>query len=582
MLVNAGLSEQTQAHTFGKVTHLLDVANQLMDHLDAESEPASEQEPDTFNGKSLLDTFKLILHTALTRPDSLARHYADFASSVLQVLSRESDRQPDPADRRFKDKLWQDNGFFHSLMQIYLAWDEHIQAWIREQTFTPADRQRVAFILNQLVAALSPSNLPINPSALKRAENTEGKSAVKGLLNWINDICFNQSMPRQVSDSAYEVGVSLATTPGQVVYRNEQLELIQYQPQTSQVHRRPVLLVPPQINKYYVFDLKQKNSILGYLVKQELQMFVISWRNPNHSESHWGLDVYVNSLLQAINAIRSITRSKTVGLISACAGGLTASALLGYLAETGNPVVRNHSLLVTALTPNNDSVLELFTTRKTLQFARAHSRIEGVMDGKALARVFAWLRPDDLVWKYWVNNYLMGREPPPLDVLYWDNDATRLPAQLHSDFLTMYERDVFHHPHRHQVLGEPVDYSKVRVDTYVAAGREDYLMPWRGVFKATQIFRGKHRFVLSTSGHVQSILRPPSLAHTEYFINDDIPASADAWLASAQRREGTWWNDWMTWLKAQSGARKRAPVTMGNKDYPPITPAPGDYVRERI
>ncbi|RDH84489.1 MAG: class II poly(R)-hydroxyalkanoic acid synthase [endosymbiont of Galathealinum brachiosum] len=578
VFVDKALSEEGQKQALGKVTHILDVASQLIDHIDSENDRDKQQPDSNINGKSVLETLQLLFQAALTKPDVLAKHYCEFATSVLDVLSQQSELEPEPADRRFKDDLWHESIFLNSLMKIYLAWDQQINSWISEQSFSSADERRVQFIFNQIIYAFSPSNLPVNPSALKRAEKTEGRSAVKGLLNWVKDSCFNQSMPRQIRDDAFKVGKNLATTPGQVVFRNKLLELIQYQPQTPYVHRRPVLLVPPQINKYYIFDLKQKNSVLGYLLKQNLQMFVISWRNPGKSESHWGLDEYVVALLEAIEVMRVITKSRTVGLISACAGCLTTSALLGYLAETKNPVIKNHTSLVTALTPDNDSILELFTTQQTLKLARAHTQIEGILDGKALARVFAWLRPEDLVWNYWVNNYLMGRDPPTLDVLYWDNDSTNLPAKLHGDFLDMFEQDVFQNAHLHKVLGIPIDYRKVCVDTYVIAGREDYLMPWKGVYKTTRIFRGKHRFVLSTSGHVQSVLRPPSLAHTEYYTNETLCESADEWLESSTRQDGTWWVDWTSWLKKQSGALKKSPQKLGAKNFPPLCNAPGRYV----
>lgn len=281
-------------------------------------------------------------------------------------------------------------------------------------------------------------------------------------------------------------------------------------------------------------------------------------------------------------AIRAVTGAAQVNLVSACAGGLTAMSLIGHLAAKGTPLVRSHSLLVTALYPGNGSVLEAFTTAGNLELARRISAAEGTMDGMDLAHVFVWLRPDDLVWSFWVNNNLMGRQPAPLDVLYWDNDPTRVPARLHSDFVDMFLDDVFRVPGAQRLFGTPIDYRRVAVPTYFVGGLEDYLMPWRGIFRAVRDFGGMNRFVLSTSGHVQSILRPPNLANTEHFVNEDLTGDADDWLAGARRVPGTWWQDWSGWLRTHAGEEAEAPQVLGAEAFPPLCPAPGTYVMERM
>jgi polyhydroxyalkanoate synthase subunit PhaC len=531
-------------------------------------------------GKGFLDTLGLIFASALERPESLAEHAAAFSSAVLDILRRESGIAPPPSDRRFNDALWQDSAVLRGLLQIYLAWGEHMQRWADGQEFDSEDRLRVKFIFDQITAALSPSNLPIHPSALKRAEQSAGMSAVAGIKNFVQDARFNRCMPRQINQGAYELGTDLAQTPGAVVLRTPMFELIQYSPQTGRVRERALLLVPPQINKYYIFDLKQRNSVLGFLVREGFQVFTISWKNPLRSGPNWGLDSYVGSVLTAVEAIKSITQLESVNLVSACAGGLTAMGALGYLAETGAASVNSHSLLVTALLPQSGSALELFTTEQALELARTVSRREGTMDGMDLAHLFAWLRPNDLVWSYWVNNNLLGRQPPALDVLHWDNDSTRMPAQLHSDFIDTYLLDVFQRPHRQTLLGRPIDYSKVRMNTYFIGGTEDYLMPWRGIYRAARLINGRHRFVLSTGGHVQTILRPPSLANIEFYANKRLPGTADEWLRTAERTSGSWWSDWSAWLGKESGRRRTATARLGNADFEPVAPAPGQYVRE--
>lgn len=537
------------------------------------------------NGQGLLRTLGLMLSRVLDNPGSLAEHYAAFARLALAASRQELDLEPAPTDRRFKDPLWRTSPVHRMLLQLYLAWQRTLDAWAAGQRFTPDDRQRVQFVLDQLVAALAPSNLPLNPAALKRAESTEGASAVQGLKAFVDDVLHHSAMPRQIRPDAFRVGVDLAATPGAVVYRHPLFELIQYEPMTPTVHKRPVLMVPPQINKYYIFDLKPENSIFRALLMQGLQVFTISWRNPDAALRDAGLEHYVTATLQAIEVVRSVARASSVGLISACAGGLTAIAALGLLAMRGERAVAHHSLLVTSPLSNNGSLLELLAERETMLAAAAWSAQRGTMDGAALARIFAWLRPDELVWNYWVNNYLMGRQPPALDVLHWDNDSTRLPAALHRDFIDMVDRRVFERPGALALAGTAIDFRRVKVDAYYVGGRDDYLMPWRGVYRAARHFGGRTRratFVLSTSGHVQSILRPPRLGRTEYFVGPELPASADQWLAQAERREGSWWPHWWGWLGAHSGPRVKPRRGLGSAAYPALMPAPGEYVLQGV
>ncbi|CAD5371605.1 Poly(3-hydroxyalkanoate) polymerase 2 [Rubrivivax sp. A210] len=530
------------------------------------------------SSSGLLHTLRLMLARVLDDPQSLSQHYARFAALVLQAARQESELEPDPADRRFKDPLWRTSPVHRMLVQVYLAWQQTLGAWAAGQHFGCEDRKRVQFVLDQLVAALAPSNLPLNPAALKRAEVTVGASAVQGLKAWAHDAVHHGGMPQQIRPDAFKVGIDLATTPGAVVYRHPLFELLQYAPAAATVHRRPLLMVPPQINKFYVFDLRPENSVFGWLLAQGFQVFTISWRNPDAALRDAGLTAYVQATLQAVEVVRSITRSATLGLISACAGGLTAIAAMGLLAMQRQRPVAHHSMLVTAPLAGNGSVLESLASRDTMRASVAWSAQRGSMDGAELARLFAWLRPNDLVWNYWVNNYLMGRQPPPLDVLHWDNDSTRLPAALHRDFVDMVDRRVFECPGALSIGGCAIDFRRLQVDGYFVAGSEDYLMPWQGVYRAARHFRGSHSFVLSNSGHVQSILRPPRLPRTEHFTGQALPPAPEAWLAGAERRSGSWWPHWGAWLAPRSGARVKAPRMLGSAAYPPLGPAPGDYV----
>jgi polyhydroxyalkanoate synthase len=563
----------------GKIERLMRVASDVLS-----KPPQSEAAPGVVTGKGFVETFAQVLSLALEEPDLLAGHLSAFAAQALEILLQAdmADLEPNPKDRRFRDPLWRESPVLRGLMQLYLAWNKHVQDWLDDQQIDDADRLRIQFLLNQMKSAFSPTNLPIHPSAIKRAESSGGRSAVQGLKNFALDLQTNRGMPRQIKPDSFRLGETLAVTPGAVIFKNEQLELIQYAAQTRRVHKRPLLLVPPQINKYYGFDLKPQNSMLCYLVQQGFQVFTLSWKNPGPEAAEWGMETYLTAILQAISAIRSTTRSDKVNLISACAGGLTAMSLLGHLAHAGAPIVASHSLLVTAIYPGNGSILEAFTTVDGLEMARRTSAAEGTLDGLDLSHLFVWLRPDDLVWNYWVNNNLLGRQPPALDVLYWDNDPTRIPARLHSDFIDICLHDVFREPGRQTLFGRAMDYSRVDVPTYFVGGIEDYLMPWRGIYRAVNEFGGRNRFVLSTSGHVQSLLRPPNLANSEYFVNESLPADPERWLFEAERRSGTWWADWADWLRGQSGETRNAPKTPGCSAFPKIAEAPGEYVMERM
>lgn len=577
-----GPHDSPDAEGIERMQALLDELRRIVDWLHGRmtgAPPSESAQADSgFSGKGLLQTLKLMLSRVLDDPASLASHYATFAGLVLDAAQQKLDLEPEPGDRRFKDPLWRTSPLHRALLQVYLAWQRTLGSWTQAQRFSPADEQRVRFVLDQLVAALAPSNLPLNPAALKRAETTEGESAMQGLKQWAHDVLHRRAMPQQIRPDAFEVGVDLAVTPGAVVYRHPLFELIQYRSLTPRVHRKPLLMVPPQINKFYIFDLRPENSVFRYLLEQGFQLYCLSWRNPDVSMSDSGLDDYAQAVLQAIEVVRSISGSASVGLISACAGGLTSLSAMGLLAMHRERAVSHHTLLVTAPLSDNGSLLERFATRDLMQASIEWSQQRGLMDGADLARVFAWLRPNDLVWSYWVNNYLLGRQPPSLDVLFWDNDSTRLPVALQRDFIDMMDRRVFEEPGALKLCGTSIDFKKLRVDGYYVGGREDYLMPWQGVYRAARHFGGRSTFVLSTSGHVQSILRPPRLARTEHFTRDDLPADPGDWLAGASRRDGSWWPHWTNWLSARSGATVKPRKELGSAAYPAIAAAPGTYV----
>ena len=515
---------------------------------------------------------------------ALARELMGLFSSSAQATPPEGappKGAPPKGDKRFADVAWQNNFLYRATLQGYLAWRDALAGFVERSALDPANKERAKFVMSLITDAASPTNTLLgNPAALKKAIDTGGASLVDGCSNIVMDLLKNHGMPAQVDKTAFVVGENLATSTGAVVFRNEVLELIQYAPATQEVYGRPQLIVPPQINKFYIFDLSTGKSIVDYLVKNELQVFVVSWRNPTSAQSHWDLDTYVTALVEAIAAVREITGCDDLNLHGACSGAMAISALLGHLASRGDRTVNAATLMVAVLDNSADSQLGLFATPEAIAAAKQHSVSRGVLAGEEMGRVFAWMRPNDLVWNYWVNNYLLGNAPPAFDILYWNNDATRLPAKMHGQLLDIFTQNLFSRPRALTVLGTPIDLSQVNCDKYVVAGMTDHITPWKGVYNTARTFGGNTRFVLSSSGHIQSLINPPGNPKAKYYLNPELPANADAWLAGAKTEADTWWGNWRDWLVARSGEKRAAPASLGSERHPAGVKAPGTYVLE--
>ncbi|HBS32129.1 MAG TPA: class II poly(R)-hydroxyalkanoic acid synthase, partial [Parvularcula sp.] len=371
----------------------------------------------------------------------------------------------------------------------------------------------------------------------------------------------------------------LATTPGAVVYKSEMLELIQYQPTTEEVYSLPLMVVPPQINKFYANDLSPEKSVVRFLLSQGIQVFAVSWRNPQKEHSGWGLEDYVGELIEASEVVRKIAKTKQINVSGACSGGITTASYLSTLAARRSALVNCFTLQVCVLDGHKeDSEVGLFVSDEAIEAARRHSRKKGILSGEDLSKSFAWLRPNDLIWNYVVNNYLMGDSPPPFDILYWNNDSTNLPAQLHSDYLDIYLDKRFANPGTVDFLDHKIDLSKVTQDAFMVAAVTDHITPWRACYRNVHLFGGDVQFVLSNSGHIQALLNPPGNPKAQFFSNETLPASPDEWMKGARPNQGSWWPLWTHWLRARSGEKKAAPRSLGNKTNPPLARAPGEYV----
>lgn len=533
-------------------------------------------------GKNLASTLRTLAFQSLRQPVHSARHALSLGAKLTRVLLGDTLYQTDPKDPRFADPTWRQNPLYSRSLQAYLAWQAQSQEWLEQSNLPADDRERSRFILSLLNDALAPSNSPLNPLAIKELFNTGGSSLGKGLRALADDLLHNGGMPKQVNPHAFEVGRNLATTPGAVVFRNEFVELIQYKSMSEKQHAIPLLIVPPQINKFYIFDLSPEKSFIQFALKNSLQVFVLSWRNPDPKHREWGLSTYVQALEQAIDVCREICASPSVNLLGACAGGLTSAALQGHLqAKKQLRKINSSTYLVSLLDSHTDSPAMLFADEQTLEAAKRHSYQRGVLDGREMSKVFAWMRPNDLVWNYWINNYLLGKQPPAFDILYWNNDNTRLPAALHGDLLDFFKINPLKYAGGLEVCGTPISLKKISVDSFSVGGVNDHITPWRAVYCSSQLLGGNKRFLLSNSGHIQSILNPPSNPKANYYENATLCGDPLDWRADAQQVSGSWWTPWLEWIQQRAGERQEPLKALGNQTYPAMEAAPGTYVHLR-
>jgi polyhydroxyalkanoate synthase len=516
---------------------------------------------------------------AIGRPDTLRRG-ARLTREAGRILRGSSEITSERGDWRFRDPAWREHPAYHRVMQLYLAWCEEAMGLVEEADLRWRDAERARFLATVVTSALAPTNLlPGNPEALTRAFETGGASLVRGLGNLLHDIRRNGGMPSTVNARAFTVGKDLAATPGAVVYRDEVCEVIQYAASTPYVRARPVVMVAPQINKYYFMDLAPGRSFVEHAVAHGIPFFAISWRNPASEQRTWDLDTYAAAVLRAIDVARHITRSDDVNLLSLCAGGILTTTVLNHLAAQGDQRVRSASFGVTLLDFDVPAPVGMFDSPPVLSLARFRSRRAGVLDGRSLGSIFTWLRPNDLVWNYWVNNYLLGNDPPTFDILAWNADSANLPAALHRQFLQIFGDNALVSPGVLEVLGTPVDLGTIELDTYVTGATTDHLTPWRGCYRTTQLLKGDSTFVLSNAGHIASLINPPGNPKAHYFAGPEPGSDPDGWFEAAHKEQGTWWEHWAGWVLDRSGEERKAPARVGNRRYRPLEDAPGSYVR---
>ena len=511
------------------------------------------------------------------------RFTTGLATELTRVGVGRSQLAPDEKDRRWSEEAWARNPAFRRTLQSYLAIGAAARGLVDDADLGWGDDQRMGFIIDNLVEASAPSNNPfLNPKVIKRVVDTGGGNLVEGGRRFVRDFATAPRVPSMVEPDAFEVGIDLAVTPGAVVLRTDMFELIQYTPQTAKVHTVPLLIVPPTINKYYVIDLAEERSLVEHLVANGQQVYCISWRNPDARHADWGADSYGQAILEAMDTAQKISRADQVALFGICSGGMLASMVVGHLAGIGElDRVAAFSLAVTVLDQQQAGLPSALLSHKAAAASTRASRQKGYLDGAQLAEVFAWLRPNDLIWNYWVNNYLLGHAPKAFDILYWNADPVRMTAAMHRDFMDLAISNSLTEAGSARMLGTDIDLGKVDTDTYVVAGIADHLCKWESCYRTTQLLGGETKFVLSTSGHIAAMVNPPGNEKASFQTAASNPENAREWLDSAGKVKGSWWDDYVGWLAERTGPERNKPSRIGSAAYEPICDAPGTYVLDR-
>jgi poly[(R)-3-hydroxyalkanoate] polymerase subunit PhaC len=508
--------------------------------------------------------------------------------AATQALSQPGGKMPEivsepPGDRRFSAAIWRDQPYFSWIRQAYLLYAEYLLATAALAKLPPPEKRRLEFSMRQFVDAISPTNFPAtNPEVLERALATEGVSVLEGFRHFSDDV--RKGRITMTDEAAFEIGRNIAVTPGGVVFRNPLIELIQYDATTANVAKRPLVMVPPCINKYYILDLRPDNSFVRHAVAQGHTVFMISWRNIPPELAHLSWDDYLEQgVLAAVDAAREISGSRTVNALGFCVGGTLLASTLAVLAARKSKSIASVTFLTTMLDFRDPGEIGVYISREALA-AREPVLMRGQrVHGSELAGAFASLRPNDLVWNYVVNNYLKGRTPPAFDLLYWNGDSSNLPGPMYAYYLkNLYLENRLRERNALTMLGERIDLAQVAAPAYVYASREDHIVPWRSAFRTVELLGGDTTFVLGASGHIAGVVNPPHSGKRNYWTNDAHAASADAWLETATSHPGSWWPHWYRWLARHKGGERTAPGSVGNAHYPILERAPGGYVREQV
>jgi polyhydroxyalkanoate synthase subunit PhaC len=517
--------------------------------------------------------------------------YAELWQATAKRLSGEEVEnvaKPEKGDRRFNDEAWNDQLLFDFIKQSYLLTADWMQQTVSDvDGLEPKTAEKVRFYTRQWIDALSPSNfVATNPVVLRKTAESGGENLLDGMENLLGDLEKGKGQLRisMTDDEAFTLGENIAASPGKVVYQNDLMQLIQYEPSTKKVRTTPLLIVPPWINKFYVLDLQPKNSFIKWAVDQGNTVFVISWVNPGAELSEKGFDDYMlEGPLTALDAIEKATGQKKANVVGYCIGGTLTASTLAYMAAKKDNRIKSATFLTTMIDFSNPGELGVFIDEEQLDLMEEHMRQKGYLEGSHMSTVFNMMRDNDLIWSFVVNNYLMGRRPLPFDLLYWNSDSTRMPVMMHSYYLrNMYLKNQLVEPGAISLGGVPIDLGKIKTPTYILSTRDDHIAPWQSTYAATGLYSGAKRFVLSASGHIAGVVNPPVKGKYCYWTNSKTPKDPEAWLADSKHHDGSWWPDWDKWLKKHAGTRDVKARKPGDGKLKALEDAPGSYVKVRI
>ena len=584
--------------TAGAVETLTDITNRSANLFQVYREKISSDDGyQVIDPKTVTATFQEIIPKAAMNPAPIIKEQISLCADLAMLWQRTSMRTlfnmpaepvivPSKQDKRFKNEAWTENWYFDYVKQHYLLLSRCIESSVRG--VKDVDRHthhKAQFYTRQFVSAFSPTNFALtNPSVLNTTVETRGANLLNGFRNLVEDLERGGGrLSLKMSDlSAFKFGENIAGSPGKVVFQNELMQLIQYAPSTPMVQRRPLLVVPPWINKFYILDLKPKNSFIKWCVDQGHTVFVISWINPGAELADKGFaDYLLEGPLQAIDAIKKATGEFDVNVIGYCIGGTLVASMLAYMAATKDRRVASATFFTTLLDFSDVGDISVFIDEDQLQLADKHMNRLGYLEGRHMAEAFNLMRENDLIWFFVINNYLLGRSPAAFDILYWNSDATRMPARMQSYYLrNMYYKNVLKNAGQINLANVPIDLRKIDVPVYFLSTREDHIAPWHSTYAGTQLMSGPVNFVLGASGHVAGVINPPSANKYGYWTNEKLSRDPNSWLKAATYHEGSWWPDWERWIATFSGGEVPARQP-GNSKLPSIEDAPGSYVKTR-
>jgi len=520
---------------------------------------------------------------ALIPPEKLSEIEQKYSAQIYQLWTGKLDQPLE--DPRFKSQIWHE-GMSSFIYQMYLINSQHLTALANAVEAEPKIKHRIIFATEQVISSMSPTNfLATNPEAIQELINSNGQSFTNGIKNLLADLQVGKIS--QTDNNAFEIGTNIATSEGAIVYQNELFQLIQYKPCTPMVYEKPLLMVPPCINKYYILDLQPQSSLVQYLLDQGFTLYMVSWKNPDQSMAQVTWDDYVGlGVIEAIRVCVEISKQPQINILGFCVGGTLVACALAVLAAKDIHPIASLTLLTSFLDFSDTGVLDVFIDEAMVEHREntlgGKNGKFGLLSGTELANTFSFLRPNDLVWNYVVSNYLLGKNPPSFDLLFWNGDSTNLPGPMYSYYLRhMYLNNELIKPNCLTMCSTPVDLSKITCPSYIYASREDHIVPWKSAYNSTQILKGQKRFVLGASGHIAGVINPPYKKKRNYWISTKLPSEAQDWYAAAKVVEGSWWPDYVQWLASQSGKKIKPKAQLGSIKYKVIEPAPGSYVKEK-